>query len=314
MKSFLITSNDAGQRLDKFLTKAVPLLPQNLMYKYLRIKRIKVNRKKSDISYRLVEGDCVELYINDEFFLPSNDAYAFQKAASHIEIIFEDENILLVNKPAGLVVHEDNDGTVDTLINRVLKYLFLQGCYDPAAENSFVPALCHRIDRNTAGLVLCAKNAATLRVLNEKIRNREISKIYRCLVFGVPVPAHAVKKAFLLKFPDQNRVQVFNHPVEGGRTAITEYTVLRHNNCISLLEVVLHTGRTHQIRAHLAYLGYPLVGDSKYGTIKNNQQLPYRFQALCAWKLVFDFPTDAEHLNYLRGKSFQLSQLPFSIE
>lgn len=314
MRSYTIGENDCGQRLDRFLAKAVPLLPQSLLQKYLRLKRIKVNRRRSEGSYRLAPGDLVELYINDEFFAKDGQEDAFLSARDGLEIVYEDENILLADKPAGLVVHVDNEGQVDTLINRILKYLAGTGQYDPRRENSFTPALCNRIDRNTCGLVLCAKNAPTLRVLNQKIRDREITKQYRCLVFGTPSPPHATCKAFLRKDAAKNQVEVFDRPVPGGRTIVTEYRVLGSRGGLSLLEVTLHTGRTHQIRAHLAHLGHPLAGDAKYGQSRRNRDLPYRYQALCAYRLTFDFPTPAEHLEYLRGRSFQVRELPFSLE
>ena len=314
MRSYTIGENDCGQRLDRFLAKAVPLLPQSLLQKYLRLKRIKVNRRRSEGSYRLAPGDLVELYINDEFFAQDGQEDAFLSARDGLEIVYEDENILLADKPAGLVVHVDNEGQVDTLINRILKYLAGTGQYDPRRENSFTPALCNRIDRNTCGLVLCAKNAPTLRVLNQKIRDREITKQYRCLVFGTPSPPHATCKAFLRKDAAKNQVEVFDRPVPGGRTIVTEYRVLGSRGGLSLLEVTLHTGRTHQIRAHLAHLGHPLAGDTKYGQNRRNRDLPYRYQALCAYRLTFDFPTPAEHLEYLRGRSFQVKELPFSLE
>lgn len=314
MKRYIIGTNDCGQRLDKFLSKAVPLLPKSLLYKSVRTKRIKVNGKRCEISYRLTEGDTVELYLSDEFFAADGQPEAFLSARDQLDILYEDQNILLANKPAGLVVHTDNDGQVDTLINRILKHLAAEGEYDPEKENSFTPSLCNRIDRNTSGIVLCAKNAPTLRVLNQKIRDREITKLYRCLVFGTPQPPHALKKAFLLKDPGASQVRVMDKPVPGGRTILTEYQVLESRGDVSLLEVTLHTGRTHQIRAHLAHLGYPLVGDTKYGTNRQNQGLPYRYQALCAYRLIFDFPTPAEHLEYLRGKSFQVPELPFSLD
>ena len=150
--------------------------------------------------------------------------------------------------------------------------------------------------------------------MNLKIRERELTKRYRCLVFGVPSPAHGVEKAFLRKDAAKNQVEIFRQPVPDGRTIITEYWVLDSRKGVSLLEVDLHTGRTHQIRAHLAYLGHPLVGDTKYGGRRQNQGLPFQHQALCAWQLTFDFPTPAEHLEYLRGRSFQVKEIPFSLE
>lgn len=314
MKSFIINQNDSGQRLDKFLTKAVPLLPPSMLYKGIRTKKIKVNRGRAEISTRLAVGDLVELYLNDEFFANTDTPLAFLAAGSGLEVLYQDENLMLLNKPAGLVVHEDEQGGIDTLIARALRYLYGKGEFDPAKENSFTPALCNRIDRNTSGIVLCAKNAATLRVLNQKLKDRELEKRYKCLVFGVPSPPHKLCKAYLVKDSDKNQVTVSNGPVPGGRTILTEYTLLEDRADIALLEVLLHTGRTHQIRAHMAFLGHPLVGDTKYGIAKQNRGLPYRFQALCACSLSFRFTTDAEHLDYLNNKSFAVPTLPFSLE
>lgn len=314
MRSFTINQNDSGQRLDKFLTKAVPLLPQSMLYKGIRTKRIKVNGKRAEISTRLQPGDLVELYLNDEFFVQEDQPLAFCSARDELNIIYEDEHILLADKPVGLVVHEDDEGTVDTLINRITKYLWKKGEYDPARENSFAPALCNRIDRNTSGIVICAKDAEALRILNQKIKDRELEKTYRCLVFGVPSPAHQLCRAYLKKDSAHNQVMVSSRPSPEARTILTEYTVLEQDRNFSLLEVRLHTGRTHQIRAHLAFLGHPLVGDTKYGTAKQNRGLPYRFQALCAWRLTFRFTSPAGELAYLNGRSFTVKEIPFSLK
>ena len=309
MRSFTIGPNDAGQRMDKFIAKAVPLLPKNLMYKYLRLKRIKRNGKRCEISTRLEEGDLVELYINDEFFDAAPEE-TFRFAGSMVPIIYEDENLLLVNKPEGLVVHEDESGSPDTLIARVQKYLAEKGEYRPEEEHSFAPALCNRIDRNTTGLVLCAKNAATLRVMNEKIRDRQVEKRYRCLVHGTPEPPEAWVELFMRKRPDENRIEVFRHPVPDGRTMVTEYRVLRHDRDYALLEIHLVTGRTHQIRATMAAIGHPLVGEGKYGTAENS--LGFRHQALCAWSLTFRFTGEPTHLEYLNGRTFTVGDDPFT--
>ncbi|MDD3192373.1 MAG: RluA family pseudouridine synthase [Oscillospiraceae bacterium] len=311
MKTFLISANDAGQRLDKFLTKAVPLLPQPLLYKYIRLKRIKCNKKRCEISTRLQEGDLLELYINDEFFTPPVAEKAFFRAGSQLEVLYEDENVLLVNKPAGLIVHEDDKEAFDTLINRILKYLYEKKEYDPQQENSFVPALCNRIDRNTSGIVLAAKNAEALRTLNQKIKDREIEKRYLCVVHGKMPRQQETLTAYLKKDADKNQVRVYDQPLPGGRTIRTAYQVLAEKDGLSLLKIDLLTGRTHQIRAHMAYLGHPLLGDSKYGKNREDRQMGYRFQALCAYQMTFSFAEDGGPLAYLKGRTVTVPQVDF---
>lgn len=310
MKTFLIAQNDAGQRLDKFLTKAVPLLPAALMYKYIRLKRIKRNHQRCRISDRLREGDLLELYINDEFFSSPGAGEAFFHAPAQLDLLYEDENILVVNKPAGLIVHEDDKEVWDTLINRILKYLYEKKEYDPARENSFVPALCNRIDRNTSGIVLAAKNAPALRELNQRIRDRELQKRYLCVVHGKMPRQEETLTAYLKKDADKNQVRVYPQPVPGGRTIQTAYRVLAQKGDLSLLRVSLLTGRTHQIRAHMAYLGHPLLGDGKYGK-NDSRQLGYRFQALCAYQVRFSFSESNGPLGYLNGKTVTVPQVDF---
>ena len=246
MKEFTIGQNDAGQRLDKFLGKAVPLLPSSMMYKGIRTKRIKVNGKRAEISTRLAVGDVVSLYLNDEFFEEKRTDGAFLRAGDMLSVIYEDENILIADKPTGLVVHEDESGTADTLIGRVQKYLYQKGEYDPAQENSFAPALCNRIDRNTCGLVLCAKNAIALQAMNEIIKERQVEKTYRCVTVGVPNPDHATCKAFLRRDTRTKTVTVFDKPQPDAKTILTEYRVLRQKSGLALLEVTLHTGKSEE--------------------------------------------------------------------
>ena len=314
MREFSINKNDAGQRMDKFLTKAVPALPKNLMYKYIRLKRIKLNGKRCEISTKLSEGDSVQLYINDEFFPEKRDeAHRFLNAPKDIEIVYEDENILLCDKPCGLVVHEDESGEADTLIDRVLHYLYDKGEYDPDTENSFTPALCNRIDRNTSGIVICAKNAESLRVLNQKVKDRELEKLYLCVTVGIPNKKSAELKAFHRRDEKTKVVCVEDKSFPGSKTMITRYKVLAENkqSDLALLEVDLVTGRTHQIRAHLAHIGYPLLGDGKYGSNKINRALGVKTQALCSYKLTFRFVTESGCLEYLDGKSFEVKKVWF---
>ena len=314
MREFSINKNDAGQRMDKFLTKAVPALPKNLMYKYIRLKRIKLNGKRCEISTKLSEGDSVQLYINDEFFPEKRDeAHRFLNSPKDIEIVYEDENIILCDKPCGLVVHEDESGEADTLIDRVLHYLYDKGEYDPDTENSFTPALCNRIDRNTSGIVICAKNAESLRVLNQKVKDRELEKLYLCVTVGIPNKKSAELKAFHRRDEKTKVVRVEDKSFPGSKTMITRYKVLAENkqSDLALLEVDLVTGRTHQIRAHLAHIGYPLLGDGKYGSNKINRALGVKTQALCSYKLTFRFTTESGCLEYLDGKSFEVKKVWF---
>ena len=312
MKKVVIKKNDAGQRLDKFLFKFFDSIPASLVYKGIRKKRIKVNGKKSENNYQLKEGDILELYINDEFFESKekkDDEY--KTLVPNVSVVYEDENILLVDKAAGVSVHDDETETKNTLINHIKAYLYQKGEYNPDEENSFAPALCNRIDRNTAGIVIAAKTAAALRVMNEKIKNREIEKYYLCLVQGRLKDKEKTLKSYMVKNETQNRVYVHNQPIDGGKTAITHYRVLKEGALTSLLEVELLTGRTHQIRAHMASIGHPLAGDGKYGTNEFNKKVGMKHQALYSYKLKFAF-SDENELSYLNGKSFEVKNVPFA--
>lgn len=304
MKSFTIGPNDAGQRLDKFIQKAVPTLPKGLMYKYIRTKRIKTNGKRANISMMLSQGDVVEMYINDEFF--SQKRLDFLDATPNLDIVYEDGNILLANKPSGVVVH----GKGDTMQNRLLHSLYVKKEFLPGKEQSYTPAFVNRIDRNTSGIIIAAKNFPSAQVLSQKIREHEINKYYLCQVMGTPSPLEATLTGFLIKDTNTNQVKITEAPLSGAKEVATHYKVLYNNKNRSIVEVELLTGRSHQIRAHMASIGHPIVGDTKYGYRckdggKNN------FLALCSYKVQFNFCTDSGHLNYLNGKIFSLTNIPF---
>ena len=312
MREFTIHKNDADQRLDRFLLKAVPLLPASLAQTYIRLKRIKVNGARAERDYRLREGDRLQLYLNDEFFeAPSEENVYLTIANPKLHILYEDENILLLDKPAGLVVHADEGEKVNTPVNHMLAYLYQKREWKPREENAFTPALCNRIDRNTGGIVIAAKNAEALRVLNEKIRERELSKFYLCICLGRPEPPKGRIECFLRKDSKTNTVRVYHHPVPDGRSAVTLYETLETRDRLSLVEVELLTGRTHQIRASFADMGHPLLGDGKYGVGSVNRRYGEAQQALYSYRLRFDFPTDAGILNYLRGREFIADEVPF---
>ena len=314
MKSYTIKTNDANQRLDKFLLKSFPKLPKALMYKYVRIKRIKVNGKRAEISTRLNVGDVVDLYINDEFLEKKETVYDFMSAGKSISIVYEDENIILLNKKVGLLSHPDETEYVDTLITRVKRYLFEKGEYKPEDETSFAPALVNRIDRNTSGIVICAKTATALRVLNQKMKDRELHKLYLCVVHGKPEKKTDTIEGYLVKDEKKNKVFVSKNQQNGGKLIRTKYTVLGYSDGLSLLEIDLLTGRTHQIRAHMASIGHPLLGDGKYGNNKQNRESGYKKQCLCSYKLIFDFTTPAGELEYLNGGEFTIDDVWFQRE
>ena len=312
MREFTIGKNDAGQRLDRFVAKNLPLLPPALLQKYIRLKRIKVNGKGSKRDVRLETGDILQLYINDEFFDKPNEENLFLTVFKpQLNIVYEDENLLLVDKRPGLSVHADETEKVNTLINHIQAYLYQKREWNPKWENAFAPALCNRIDRNTGGIVIAAKNAETLRIINEKIRAHELEKSYLCITVGRPKRPEGKIEGFLLKDEAKKEVRFFHKPVPGGKTAVTLYRTLESRNGLSLVECRLLTGRTHQIRVSMAEIGCPLLGDGKYGKGDVNRRYHETRQALYSYKLRFDFPTDAGALNYLKGREFTVENVPF---
>lgn len=311
MKEFTIGPNDAGQRVDRFLAKAVPLLPASLAQKYIRIKRIKLGGKRVERDTRLKEGDVLQLYINDEFFdKPREDNAYLTVAVPKLNIVYEDEHILLVDKRPGLAVHPHDGAEYGrTLIDHIQSYLYQKREWRPREENAFTPALCNRIDRNTGGIVIAAKTAEALRVMNQKIKDRELDKRYLAIVEGTPRPQKGSLKGYLFKDAKQNRVFVTDTPQPGAKTCQTNYITLASRNGLSLVECELITGRTHQIRAQFAHAGHPLLGDGKYG--KLDKRYDRNYQALYSYKLTFCFTTDAGALEYLNGKSFQVKAVDF---
>jgi len=314
MKEIVIGANDAGQRLDRFLAKAVPLLPASLAQKYIRLKRIKLDGKRAERDTRLQEGNTLQLYINDEFFdKPREDNAYLTVAVPKINIVYEDEHILLVDKRPGQAVHPHDGAEYGrTLIDHIQSYLYQKREWRPREENAFTPALCNRIDRNTGGIVIAAKTAEALRVMNQKIKDRELDKRYLAIVEGTPKPREGSLKGYLFKDAKKNRVFVSDTPQPGSKSCQTNYKVLASEKGLSLVECELITGRTHQIRAQFAHAGHPLLGDGKYG--KLDKRFDRNYQALYSYKLTFTFSTDSGSLEYLNGKCFQVESVDFVSE
>lgn len=309
MREFTIGKNDSGQRLDKFLSKAIKGMPTSLMYKSIRTKKIKVNRKRAEISYILCEGDIVQLFLPDDVFETPKGTHDLSDCAVELDIVYEDQNIILCNKPAGMLVHtgDGDDGDErETLIYKIQSYLFQKGEYDPKCENSFVPALCNRIDRNTCGIVIAAKNAESLRIMNDLIKRRVIKKNYLCVCHGIFKEKSGKLTGYMIKNSADNRVEVYKKRPnsKSARTMVTGYRVIAERDGLSLLSIELITGRTHQIRAHLASIGHPLLGDGKYGVNRDDRAKGFTHQALCSYMLSFRDDEGYGSLAYLIGKKF----------
>lgn len=317
MKSFYANSNDEGLRLDKYIKKILAKAPDSLIYKYLRKKRIKVNGKKGDISYKLKEGDLIEFYVNDELFRGEEEnSLSYLKIKPSLDIIYEDESLLIIHKKSGVISHSDENEDFNTLINHILAYLFKKGEYSPEDENTFRPALCNRLDRNTGGIIIAAKTAAALREMNRLIKNHRLQKKYLCIALGHFDKKSETLRAYHFKDEKNKEVYISKTKKDGYKEIITKYKVLKETTekgCpLSYLEVTLITGRTHQIRAHLAFLGHPLLGDGKYGRNAANKLFGIKYQCLYSYKLTFNIDSKDSPLYYLNGHTFEIKNVDFT--
>lgn len=303
-----IGANEAGQRLDKFLRKLLKDVPLSAIFKGLRKGDVRVNGKKQKENYALQQGDVVEIkYIHTkkdtkEKFIKVN--------ASGLKIIYEDENVLVIEKWPGILVHPDSNKKEPTLTDYALSYLHNKGDYIPENEVTFTPAPCNRLDRNTSGMVIFGKNFEALRVLNEAIRDGEVEKYYNTIIKGRI--KDGLYKGYILKNQDSNISKIYDKPVPNSKEIAMEVKNIQSNGLFSFLEINLITGRSHQIRAHLAHLGHPLIGDTKYGDKKTNSIFVNRYgldyQYLYAYKLIFR--EVGGKLNYLKNKTIVHSLPP----
>lgn len=277
MKEINIKSNDANQRLDKFLLKTFPNLTKSMMYKAIRNKKIKVNRKRCEFNQMLMEGDSILLFLPPDVLEEKVRKILESKP---IEIVYEDDDMLIVNKPYGLLSQSDQAGDQDCLVSRIQSYLYETKKYDPNAENSFAPAICNRLDRNTTGLVIAAKNANTLRTVNDAISNRRIHKFYKALVSG-SIEKGGLVSVYIKK--EDTKALVSKFEKDGYKLGQMKFSVLENRGNETLIDIELMTGRFHQIRAFMAFLGHPLISDVKYGYKGKKKRME-----LQAYKLIFD--------------------------
>lgn len=288
MKEYIIKENDADQRVDKFISKVMPTMPKSFMYKAIRNKKIKVNRKRCEISQRLQVNDVVLCFVPPQYYEEVKD-YDFLHVPSNLEVVYEDDDCLILNKESGLLAHKDIKGIQDNVQDRLLHYLYDNKQYDPSIDQSFTPAIAHRLDRNTSGLMIASKKASFARMISEKIKNHEVKKYYLCIVEGQVKESNKMLKLYHKKDKALNKAMIFDHEVEGSQPIKMNYRLIKQKKQYALVEVELISGKSHQIRSVMAYLGYPLYGDVKYGANKNNKDT---YQSLCAYKIVFDFTNE----------------------
>ncbi len=311
MREYKVDKRDEGKRCDAFLFQQLPQAPASFIYKAFRKRSVRVNGSRVNQSHSLAYGDQVQIFIPEAYLeneAPQETEEAKRSAGSGIPlVVFSDENVLIVSKPQGMPVHDDKNRE-ERVLDRLVQSLDSESS-DFKGQDPLFPALCHRIDRNTGGLVVFARTQEALTLLSEKFKLHEMRKYYLCCVSGCPQKSERTLEAYLEKDSRESRVYIHEHPVRNSEKIITRYRLLSTNGRFSLLEVELVTGKTHQIRAHLAYIGHPLLGDGKYGSNSVNRGLGLKWQALWSYRLIFDFTSPSGSLDYLKGLTLTLPSL-----
>ncbi len=306
MKQIIIDKNENEQRLDRFLRKYLSEAPKSFIYRMIRKKNIEVNKKRAKPETIIYKGDTIQLFLSDETISKFMARPVEIKSNIKPDLIYEDDNLILINKPVGLLSHGTGDESEEDIVNSMVSYLIEKGDFLPEVEKTFTPSICNRLDRNTSGIIIGAKNYKTLKSINEAMREGKIKRYYKTIVKGNLVD-EIKAEAYLIKNQEKNKVEIYEDDQKGSKQVITNIKPLKIKNGYSMLEIELITGRTHQIRGHLSSLGYPVIGDRKYGdneiNSKFNKEYKLNNQFLHAYKI--ELNGLIKELEYLNGKSFK---------
>lgn len=305
MREITVDKNESEQRLDRFLKKYLGEATQGFIYKMIRKKNIKVNNSKVKPETTIFEGDIIQLYLSDETIEKFITKEREIKSDLIPNIIYEDKNIILINKPAGILSHGAKGDFEENIVDSMISYLIQKGEYAPRVEKTFTPSICNRLDRNTSGIIIGAKNYQALKDMNKAIKNGKVRKFYKTIVKGT-IKEEFTNTAHLLKDEDKNKVEIRSKNFEGSKEITTVVKPIKSRNGYSLLEIELITGRTHQIRGHLASLGYPVIGDRKYGDKKINKRFKDEYSLDNQWLHGYRVELNGleNEMEYLNGKEF----------